>query len=170
MPQIFNIGILRAESSIDINRLFRTAGGKEFSALEGIGGAPRFIQFFGPRGDGIDRRGVLADLILPSHTESLLLEKTPIDFSKIESALKTKLSQFDSSALREKSAFRVTNSKEWFALIESITKLRESGSKTDNDIVLRKFVQFENSQFIQDEVASIAANSVEMSAKQNRKE
>jgi carboxyl-terminal processing protease len=93
-------------------------------------------QFYRPNGDSTQKRGVLADVVLPSLSTHMPVGESDLDFAmdfdRVPPASYSKTDQIDRdtvAALQAKSAARVSTSEDFQKLLKNIDRYREQKNR-----------------------------------------
>ena len=130
------------QSLLDLGaQLFRVAEPPNYGALK-----ITMQQFYRPNGDSTQKRGVLADIVLPSITNHMDVAESDLDFAmdfdKIPAASykATAMVRPDTlNKLRESSQKRRTKSEDFDKLLKNIERYREQKAKTKLSLNEEKF-------------------------------
>jgi len=103
-------------------------------------------QFYRPSGDSTQKRGVLADVVLPSLTNHMDVGEADLDFAldfdRVPVATFDKVDQVRADVvaeLRTKSDARRTESEDWQRLLRNITRYREQKKRKSVSLNQEKF-------------------------------
>lgn len=105
-------------------------------------------QFYRPSGDSTQKRGVLADVVLPSITNHMDVSESdldyPVEFDKVRKAQFTELSMVSQNMLnklREQSAIRMGESEDFQDLMQDIERYREQKERMSVTLNEEKFFE-----------------------------